>query len=773
MTRSHLLAGAGRLALVLAALGLSTVGAHAEDAAAADSATQVSSVTVVGKPVETAPAVPPLSTPYTVDTITSDQVRALPDSPTVNIQSMLNNMPSFYATTDGPNEGINVEFRAFNSGQFSETYEGVPLNDVFNGGVTNQASVVNGTLLLPRNVDSVQVYRGINNPAVNSYNSLGGTINFLPRMPTNDFNAQIGGSYGSFDSYDVHAQINTGDVNGLKQFLAYDHAESGGWLAYTGDRNTNIYYSAAYDAPNGDHASLVVVYDHNNGKSPFQEPLAVLQPGGFNNLPPSDEYENDRDTQWMAILDFRMPISSAISFDQKIFGATDNYLRTSFANPNYNGQYPLQNNPTGFAFWLSTAYPYPSGPTYDPASVFGSVQAGTAYHFYGYTTWTVGYQPTVTIDLPHNEIVAGGNFTYGNLHSREYWYGAYNMPMTPGYNDAWDEHDWRILANGFVQDTISLFDNRLTLTPGVKFIFANTFDNDQVGFYYPYAGSPSDTEHYIAPTVGVNYQITHDVAAFFAFGQNIKFPDIGAFYGAVPAYANAAGGAAFQTPPITIKPEHVNDFEGGLRYEHGGLYLEADIYRENFTNTFITQFNAVTGSTAVSNGGNSRYQGIELQARDAFDLGAYGKLAPFINYSYNQAQYTSAFSDQASGLTVAAGEPLANVPMDEMQFGVTWTYDGWSVNAVGRRIGGEFIVNNDTGGTTGVKNPAYFTADLGIEKTFPLHGIGILAKSVTASLNFTNLFNKYFLNTYYFQGGAEYATPGAPRAILGRVDLNF
>jgi len=779
MQRYPLFAGAGLRALV-AALAVAACAAGGEAANAADAAASaspgastLSGVTVEGEVIQTAPPVPPLSTPYTVSTVTSAEIRALPDVPTVNIQSMLNYQPSFFSTTDGPNSGINTYFRAFDSGQFAETYEGIALNDVFNGGVTNQASVVNGTLLLPRNVDSVIVYRGINNPAVNSYNSLGGTIDFLPRMPTADMNGQIGASYGSFNSYDVHAQFNTGDIGGLRQFVAYDHAESDGWLSYTHNRNTNVYYSNSYDAPNGDHISFVGVYNHNNGFSPLATPVDFLQMGnGFTGWPLNVSNEKDSDSQYLAILDFRAPLTSRVTFDQKVFGGANNYRRTSFADPNYSGPFAgsLPNAPTNFNFWQF----YPSGPTYDPASVFGSVAAGADYHFYGYASWGIGYQPSVTIDLPHNNIVFGGNITYGNLHSREYWYGAYNMPMTVGYNNAWDEHDNRLLASGYIQDTITLFDERLTLTPGIKYIFGHTLDNDAIGFYYPYGGSPSDNEDYWAPTFAINYRFNDNIAAWFAFGQNIKFPDISAFYGAVAANTAPSGQPAFATPTITIKPEHVNDFEGGIRYQNGGFYAEADVYRENFTDTFISQFNMLTGATSVFNGGDSRYQGVELQFKDTINIDQYGTLRPFLNYSYNQAEYTSTFTDNVSGLTVVPGEPVANVPMYLLQFGVSWDYEGWNVTAQGRHIGGQFIVDDDTGGTTEQKNPAYFVADIGIIKTFPLHDLGLgFAKSVTAAFNVTNLFNKYYYNTFYYSGGTEFVTPGAPRAVVGRIEVNF
>ena len=60
-------------------------------------------------------------------------------------------------------------------------------------------------------------------------------------------------------------------------------------------------------------------------------------------------------------------------------------------------------------------------------AVFGAADVGTQYHFYGYKTWEVGDSPSLTLALPMNTITAGGNYTYGMLHSREYWYGTYDM----------------------------------------------------------------------------------------------------------------------------------------------------------------------------------------------------------------------------------------------------------------------------------------------------------------------------------------------------------
>ncbi len=78
----------------------------------------------------------PLKAPFAQSTIGKERLEYT--SPAETAQTILNQVPSIVATQAGPG-GVrtNVQFRAFNDGQFSETYGGISLNDVFNGGVTD------------------------------------------------------------------------------------------------------------------------------------------------------------------------------------------------------------------------------------------------------------------------------------------------------------------------------------------------------------------------------------------------------------------------------------------------------------------------------------------------------------------------------------------------------------------------------------------------------------------------------------------------------------
>jgi iron complex outermembrane receptor protein len=795
MQRYPLLAGAGRLALAVAILGTGAAAAHAEAAGAAEApSTTVEAVTVQGETVVTAPKILPLTSAYSGSTITAQEVRDLPDGPTLNLETMLQNQPSIFAYADGPlGVGTNIFFRGFNSGQFSQLYDGVPLDDMFNGGVTGGADTVNKVLLLPRNVDSVEIFRGINNPDVNSYNSLGGTINFLPRLPSATAGGEIGGGYGSFDTYDVHALYNSGDYNGARQLISYDHAESNGWIPNTKDMNTNVFYHGTWDGANGDHVGVILAYNDNNGHTPFQMPVPLLQAnGGFYQWPSSVAYENDKDSEYMAIIDVKFQLAKNINFDQKFFAADNNYVRTSYANPaDYESAtqpYELYNQGSTSYFW-KPAFGYINGPTYVPSTIFGSTVNGTDYHLYKYSVWGYGWSPTLTMALPYNNVTIGGNITVARLHSAEYFYGDYDMPAIDGYNNAWDEHDERVLGSIYIQDDVHVFNDRLHVTPGLKYIYAYTQDSDNVGIFYPFAGTPKIHDTFLSPTIGVNYAVTDDFHTFLAFGENFKLPDITALYDGVAGNADqlADGSTVPFAPTVNkIRPEYIYDYEFGGRYQHGGFSAEVDFYREDFFNTFIDASDETTDSTIVTNGGSSRYQGVEVRLLDDFHFDRWGDLETFANYSYNQAYYTSTFHTDSAGATlddadalVTKGEAMGDVPEQLVSFGGTWRYDGYRATLRGRYIGPQETLDFNTGVPDGVKIPGYFVMDMAFEKTFELHNAGP-AKTLKIGVDLNNVFNKYYFNYAdtsrsedFFKQLTEFASPGAPRNVMGKIDVGF
>ena len=310
------------------------------------------------------------------------------------------------------------------------------------------------------------------------------------------------------------------------------------------------------------------------------------------------------------------------------------------------------------------------------------------------------------------------------------------------------------------------------MTPGVKYVRASTSDHDAIGFFYPISGVVGDIEHFVSPTFGANYKISPNLAAYAAFGRNIKFPDITAYYGGFQTDIN---GNPAVVPVTGVKPEYVNDFELGARWQMAGYSASLNYYRENFTNTFINSFSSTTGLTSVTNGGSARYQGEELQinARLA-DLDS-GSWETHLNYSHNQAIFLGSFTTYA-GATVAAGQPLADVPKDLASLQLTWSFAGWRATTEARYIGTQFIDQLSAGTPTANTISPHTLVDISLAKTLEFPGSAL--RSVRFALNVDNLFNKYYFNEAFTDvdfnnNNFVRAVPGAPRIVIGTVDVKF
>lgn len=721
----------------------------------------------------------PMQAQFTESVIGPSAIRFT--SPMLSVQSLLERTPSINVRTPAANGmRTNITFRAFSSGQFSETFAGVPINDPFNGGTTNSASTRNNIPLTLNDIDSVHLYRGINNPAVTSYNSLGGTIAFKPREPAAEASASgtIGG--GSFNTWFYGLTANTGVIGGVRSMVSINHNSSSGWQNNSGNRNTNVYYAGVlpYDGGNGE-VYAYAIYNQNAGYTPHTVPLPLIKQYGYSYGWPlswSNSYNKDHGGTY--ILGDRMSVNDMLSFNVRVYARNVNYDRVSFSDPAFSQSatqpYYLPNQP---ATWPYS--PYPPASNYDPIALFGSYAAGNAYHTYNYDTQQYAVMPHFTLYLPNNELKFGGDYSHTKLHSAEFWYGANPMPRTTTYNDAWDERDQRSLGSLFVQDHISLLDDTVDVTPGVKYIFSRTTDFDNMGFYYPISGSVSDSEHYTSPTLGVNWSPIEHASLYASWGKTAKFPNISAYYNNV-GQTNANGQSV--VAPLHVSPEYVSDFELGGRYEAQGFEGAINLYRENFANTFIQVTDPTTQLTTTSNGGRSRYEGIELDLQDSVDT-PYGGFSLYGNAVENKAYFTTGFTvansagaSALAGQNVVAGQPLAGVPKHLANLGVGWKWHGWRASLSEHYSGSQYVNEYNAGVPTAETIPSYAVMNFTLNDKIKLND-GVL-KDVKLALYVDNVLNRH----YYTFGYADTTYSGTPfvraiyeepRAFFGSATFDF
>ncbi|MDE2349396.1 MAG: TonB-dependent receptor [Gammaproteobacteria bacterium] len=718
----------------------------------------------------------PMTAAFSESMIGSSAIRFA--SPMLDVQGLLERTPSVNVRTPAAN-GVrtNITFRAFSSGQFSETFAGVPINDPLNGGTTNSASTRNNIPLTLNDISSVHIYRGINSPAVTAYNSLGGTIAFAPRDPSDSAAATASVGGGSFHTVYYALTGQTGDLGGVRSMVSINHNSSSGWQANAGNRNTNAYYGGVlpYDGADG-KVYAYAIYNTNRGFTPHSIPLPLIQRYGYGYGWPlnwTNSYNVDHGGTY--ILGNRLRVNPWFSFNARVYARTVDYNRVSYTNPAFVQSaaqpYALPNQPGDYSFWLPN-------PTYDPAAAFGSNQAGNAYHTYIYVTHQYGIMPHFTVTLPHNLVKFGGDYSHTTLHSAEYWYGANPMPLTTGYNNAWDEHDGRSLGSAFAQDTISLLGGTVHVTPGVKYLFARTSDFDNVGFFYGNSGSISDAEHYTSPTIGVNWQPVRHWSLYAAWGETAKFPGIAAYY-------NNVGNSVVE--PLHVTPEYIRDIEAGARFAASGLVLALNAYRENFENTFISATDPSTGLSTTSNGGSSRYEGVEFDLQDTFKTDV-GDFSVFGNVAQNKAYFTSDFTVASSagtaaiaGQSVNSGQSLAGVPKVLANLGVGWQWRTWRAD-VSEHYAGSQYVNEYNAGTPGAETiPSYAVMNLTLRDTLPLDR-GMF-KDVKLALHVDNVLNRHYYTFGY--GDSTFAVSPAvgtpfvraifeePIGFFGTIAIDF
>ncbi len=701
---------------------------------------------------------------FTVSTIGAPTLRAA--SPAVNIQTILAKLPSINAYSDGPN-GIrsHITLRGFDAYQISETFDGIPLNDLFNAAASNYASARNAIPLTISDLGSISVYRGINNPSVNSLYSLGGTIAYAPRQPSPVFGATIGLGLGRYATSRIEGRINTGSLDGFRTLIDFTRDESNGWLQGVHNQNYNFYLATVKRFNDGASKFFTyIVSNENSGKTPHTVPVPLIdQYGSSYQWPENWAYSNQKDHHTIIITGLSTALGSWVEFTSKVYYLGNTYSRLSYANPleipetNPNQPYFLPNEPETYAGYN------PPINYYNPVALFGSSLNGSKYHLYLNNTSSLGFMPQARIDLPYNTVTVGGNIVYGTLHSAEYWYGSPNVPQQTLYNDAWNERDQRDFEEGFIQDEIHLFHDRLHIEPGLKYTQIDTTDADNAGYFYSFGGTVSNKEHYTSPTLGVSWQITKPWVIYGSMGRTFKVPEIGAYYGSI-GIANNNGQNVI--PRVLVQPEYVQDYELGTRYYLHGFEASLSAYREEFDNKFnyySPQVGPDAGLTIEYNGGTAQYQGVEFAARKYWR-----HWYAFANFSVNQASYGAFVSPFTKSEAPAA--PLAYIPHHMANFGVGYKTGPYNLDLYGKYTGPQSTINATTGLTSNYVQSGY--------TLFNLAGEYQLDRAWRFRLDVYNLLDKAYYN-YAFANATFNNVPfvqalvGEPRFYFVEVEYSF
>lgn len=697
-------------------------------------------------------------------------------SPNENFQSILRNIPGFTVISSGPGNlttsDSTFSYQGFNSDQMGVNFDGVPLINTFRGGITGQGDDHALTPIGMGQFSGVKVYSGANTPSETGINALGGTMDYTPTQPGKTFSVEVAGGGGIYtggtgDSAFGGLTINSGVLPyiGTRMLFSYNYQPYKSYIQHVHSINNNYYFAAVQPYNHGmSQLSLYTIYNNEIGQFPERVPVALLDKYGRNFQWAPNIYSNWNHTNsFTNIIGWKSIINQHLLAKAKFFVTQNNNDRTAYTNAAYNGVFDGYKLPAGLKKPKISTTGRPSN-TYNPVALFGSDVNGGQYSRYIDNFGNIGFSPSIDFLLPDNVVTLGGQYIYSADHSAEYWYGSYNVPMIDGYNNAWDEHDTRQISNVYLQDRISLFNHHLIITPGAKYYLVDTTCNDVEGYYYKYGGSVSNTYNFWEPSFGISYLANKDLDLYFHYGRVYKVPNISAYYAEIGSHP---------TPGIVrIKPEDVDSFDTGVRYNTGPLKTSLSYFLRLFHDKFGYYYNGDTGITYQYNVGSALFQGFTASA----DLQLPDRFNAFANYTLTAAHFTSNFegSDHTS---VTSGESVGRVPTYNLNFGLGYHQAGFSARLTDHLVGSQYI-NTNKGVNSGLNLHPYNVTDLNLGYNWRPDAMGL--KKVYFNLYVDNLFNaKYYSSANLYLGkpdqGGHFveAQVGAPTFVGADVKATF
>lgn len=299
----------------------------------------------------------------------------------------------------------------------------------------------------------------------------------------------------------------------------------------------------------------------------------------------------------------------------------------------------------------------------------------------------------------------------------------------------------------FVQDTIRA--GNFIVTPGVR---VEVIELERFDF------STADPDRLLGPTQSRSSTVTAVI------------PGIGAAYlfeSGVTLFAGIHRGFAPPAPGQTdAREEESINVEAGVRYQTGGLFIEAIGFYNDYDNLLGT-CTASVGCTVGEfgdqfNGGKVEIKGLELAARERIEVGQ-GMWIPLkLAYTLTKATFESTFESNFDLFgDVQAGDELPYIPRHQLTV---------SAGLEGEKWGAIVLVNyqsvaRDKAGSGPI--PQLERIDPRTIVDLALHYE--LSERVRIFFTIENLFDEVYVAARQPYG----ARPGKPRAFFGGLTANF
>ncbi|OYV51406.1 MAG: hypothetical protein B7Z77_03880 [Acidocella sp. 20-58-15] len=643
--------------------------------------------------------------------------------------------------------------------------DGIPLNSLIQGTGWHSTEVPMGSLLSGTNV-----IFGPGNPMDRWYDSLGGTINFVPVQPSEKPEAKISASYGSNNQQNISLYASSGVYDGWSSVIGYAHGfgntfRTGG---YTDPAQGSQLFAKVRKDFNGGHVSIGGYWQHSIEQRPNDipvNPIAGVTTAGLNvvgaplySQQTSGFYSDLNANVWFK----RNQIQNYIGYI-KFFDQLDS--NTSLSNMTWyrHGQ----------------VIHYRVNPGFQAASINDS-------EYYNPYSDTIGDKLSFETKLPYNTIGYGGYVIYSHTVDS---YRGYQTLSYQGSTPSSQQQPFQatqsiydnLFAAVFLQDDISPIAN-LHIVPGIQLVnYGTSFYNNNASYALQYPPqqpgntNPSVTKDFQRPepSIGITYDILPWLTPYANFAITYQNPTGGNFNNQ-------------QTNLPALKPVKSTDYEIGIRMlqdnfmgfdEMSGAlgYFHDTLSDQTIPISLASAPNVTTFgyASAILQGINAEFDG-KLNFNWDF----------FANLGYFDGHYVSYMSPSQVNYS---NVPVSNTPTLRTNIGVTYkrffASNLLKVSVIDQYFGHSYMFNNSIGAPTTQKIQAYNLVNFNITWTTPYFNRFVpKLGEVTFGFSGSNILDRHYNSTEYVSSGGYFgglgagsviANPGQGRALYGSVSLTF
>jgi iron complex outermembrane receptor protein len=316
-----------------------------------------------------------------------------------SVATLLRQAPSVYVYQQGIGDNApELTIRGLRGLEIAATLDGIPTQDLEAPGGFYLSNNIGGIFTLGQ-ISGVSIYPGVAYPDKNTFGTIGGTIAYETKRPTNDMYLDVTGSVGSFGTYSEGFEANSGAFdsplgtgdNAARVLLNYKNLQTQGYIDGTPNRENEMEF--AFDKPYNDGLSkfqATVLYNTGSGLIENEPvPVPYLEKNGiYSNYPTNLDFAKQNNDFLTVILKNSTYVNEYLTLDLSTFyihndQQTENYgayslnLPTGVAGPlTVNGSSPFINNFAGFGYGAYLFGP----PTPPPLGLYGG---GVGGYFYG------------------------------------------------------------------------------------------------------------------------------------------------------------------------------------------------------------------------------------------------------------------------------------------------------------------------------------------------------------------------------------------------------